>query len=235
MPRPGCYASVRAFALAFAFTTAFTVSLVPVAASAEPAWLDLGPGTIARVDEAPWPVFDEPEAALTASAVSLERDFTADLARPNDVLYEPVGARVRVLRVLPGKGIAYVRALAAPWTAYAPVDRLFPEVPPGTLLRVAGGFAGYADFFPRLGTPLRHAGGLATGTEVSVLGMGAAPYDPESSDLVRLDVRVLTGSERGRTGWVAAGFTGLPLDRVPATADRASKACSCRILRFDAK
>jgi hypothetical protein len=220
---------------AFAFAAALACLLAPLAASADPAWLSLGPGVIARVDEAPWPVFDEPEAALTASAASLERDFTADLARPNDVLYEPIGVRVRVLRVLPGKGIAFVRALAAPWAAYAPVDRLFPEVPAGTLLRIAGGFAGFADFFPRLDTPLRHAGGLATGTDVTVLGMGAAPYDPESSDLVRLDVRVLSGTERGRTGWVAAGFAGVPLDHVPATADRASKACSCRILRFDAK
>jgi len=222
-------------AFSFAFAVALASSLVPRGAAADPAWLFLGPGTVARVDEAPWPVFDEPEAALTASAVSLERDFTADLARPNDVLFEPIGVRVRVVRVLPGKGIALVRGLAAPWTAYAPVDRLFPEVPAGTLLRIAGGFAGFADFFPRLNAPLRHAGGLATGTDVTVLGMGAAPYDPESSDLVRLDVRVLSGTERGRTGWVAAGFTGIPLDRVPATADRASKACGCRLLRFDAK
>lgn len=220
---------------AFALAAALAGSLVPLAAAADPAWLVLGPGTIARVDEAPWPVFDEPEAALTASAVSLERDFTADLARPNDVLYEPVGVRVRVVRVLPGKGIAFVHALAAPWAAYAPVDRLFPEVPIGTLLRIAGGFAGFADFFPRLHSPLQHADGLATGTDVSVLGMGAAPYDPESSDLVRIDVRVLSGTERGRTGWVAAGFTGIPLGHVPANADRTARACGCRVLRFDAK
>jgi hypothetical protein len=226
---------MRAPRRAFALAAALASPLVPRAAAADPAWLSLGPGTIARVDEAPWPVFDEPEAALTASAVSLERDFTADLARPNDVLYEPVGVRVRVVRVLPGKGIAFVRALGAPWAAYAPVDRLFPEVPTGTLLRIAGGFAGFADFFPRLNTPLRHAGGLATGTDVSVLGMDAAPYDPESSDLVRIDVRVLGGPERGRTGWVAAGFTGVPVGHVPASADRASQACRCRIVRFNAK
>jgi len=195
--------------------------------------LRLAAGTAARVDIAPWPGYDEPEAALAASAASLERDFSADLARPNDVFYEPIGVRVRIVRALAGGRIALVRGMAADWVAYAPLDRLVPEVPPGTRLRVAGGFGGFADFLPALDAPQAQARELATGTGLVALGMGAATVAAGDSDLVRVEVRVLTGPERGRTGWIPAAFTGIPLARPPAQSEEAVRACLCRLVRFE--
>jgi hypothetical protein len=199
-----------------------------------PAWLALRPGTLARVDTAPWPTFDEPEAALTHAARSLARDFSDDFARPDDIVYEPVGVRVRIVRVLPGARVALVRGLGAAWQAYAPVDRMLPEVPRGTVLRAAGGFAGSADFYPALDSPEPLPAGIATRATVVVLGMGAAPYSTQSADLVRVNVRVRSGSLRGRVGWIPVAYTGLPVTAVPAQAENAAKACVCRILRFEA-
>ena len=187
------------------------------------------------MDVAPWPVFDEPEAALTASAASLDRNFSDDLARPNDVVYEPVGVRVRIVRLERDGNVAFVRAVGATWEGYAPVDRLVPEVPPGTKLRAAGGFGGFADFFRDLRTPESDAQRIATGTGLVVLGMAAAPYDPGNGDLVRLSVRVTSGSLSGRTGWIAAAYTGIPLGHVPATTDVAAEVCVCRIVRFEGR
>ena len=207
---------------------------VAASGSPIPAWLALRPGTAARVDEAPWPDDDEPEAALTESADSLHRDFSADFARPGDVVYEPIGVRVRIVRVLPGARIALVRPVAGTWRAYAPVDRIVPEIPAGTRLRAAGGFAGYADFYEELATPKSLARPVATGTPLEALAMAAAPHDPASGDLVRVRVRVLAGPERGRTGWITAGYTGLAVPAVARTETEDAKACSCRIVRFEA-
>lgn len=175
---------------------------------------------------------DEPEAGLTASPESLDRDFTADLARPNDIVYEPVGVRVRIERVLAGGRIALVRGVGAAWHAYALVERTYPEVPPGTPLRAAGGFAGFAAFYPRLGSRQSEAGEIATGTALTALGMGAAPFDPLTSDLVRVHVVVRSGPDRGKTGWIPVGYTGIPVTAVPPEAENAAKACGCRIVRF---
>jgi hypothetical protein len=190
----------------------------------------LAPGVEARVDLAPWPTFDEPEAALASAPDSLARDFSADLARPNDVVYEPVGVRVRVLRVLAGGRIALVRGIAGDWRAYAPVERLIPEIPPGTRLRAAGGFAGFADLYPTLVG--RDTEPVATGSPLVALDMGTATFDRNVADFVRVRVRVLGGAARGRTGWIPAAFTG-----IPATAaveeETAAKACACRLVRFE--
>ncbi len=209
-----------------------TASAEQPGAAPGPGWLRLAAGTAARVDIAPWRAYDEPEAALAASAASVEGDFSADLARPNDVFFEPIGVRVRILRVLAGGRIALVRGLTGGWVAYAPLDRLVPEVPPGTRLRVAGGFGGFADFLPALDATGAQARELATGTELLSLGMGAATIAGGDSDLVRVEVRVLTGPQRGRTGWIPAAFTGIPLARPPAQSEEAVRACLCRLVRF---
>jgi hypothetical protein len=230
----------RIIAFSIAFETlagGATAAAEQPGTSTAPRWLRLAAGTAARVDVAPWPVYDEPEAALTASAASLERDFSADLARPNDVVYQPIGVRVRLVRVLAGNRIALVRgtAGAGDWVAYAPLDRVVPEVPAGTRLRVAGGFGGFAEFLPALDTPEAQARELATGTALVALGMGAATIAGGDSDLVRVNVRVLAGPERGQTGWIPAAFTGIPLARPPAHSEEAVRACLCRLVRFGAE
>ncbi len=201
-------------------------------AEALPRWLTARPGTTARVDIAPWLDSDEPEAALTASPASLGRDFSADASRPPDIVYEPVGVRVRIERVLAGR-IVRVRGIDAPWVAYAPLARLVPEIPAGTRLRTAGGFGGFADFYPTLPTPQRAAQQLATGTPLVALGMDAAPYDPGTSDLVRVRVRIAAGERRGTVGWLPVGYTGLPAAATPKTASVAEHACRCRLAAFD--
>ncbi len=194
-----------------------------------PAWLTLQSGTLVRVDSAPWFDSDEPEAALTASARSLRQDFSADGTRPDDVVYEPVGARARVLRVEAG-GIALLRGTDRRWTAYAPIARLVPDVPRGTTLVVAGGFGGFADFYPSLTTPEATAARLPTGTRVVTLRMGVAPADPGTSNRVRIEVAVV--ARRNRSGWLEAFYTGLPDAAAPGKASNAEQACSCRILSF---
>lgn len=197
-----------------------------------PGWMTLVAGSSARVDIAPWLVSDEPEAALTESAASIARDFTAHAERPGDVLFEPIGVRVRIVRVLAGGRVAYVRGRDATFRGYALVSRLVPEIPPGTMLRAAGGFQGFSDFFPTIATPYREALRLETGSALLALAMGAGPYDPDTADLVRVRVRVLSGGLRGRTGWVAVAYTGLPWVHPPPTAAVAERACGCRIVEF---
>jgi len=196
-----------------------------------PPWLNARAGVLARVDEAPWFDSDEPEAALTASASSLHRDFSTHPERPADIVYRPIGVEVRIVAVL-GGGVAQVRGSPNGWTAYTLLDRLVPDIPAGTTLRVAGGFGGFADFFPALTTPERKAERIATGSNLEALANAAAPYDPDASDLVRVQVRVLGGPQRGRVGWLATSYTGLPADRVPSTASVTERACTCRLIRF---
>ncbi len=203
-----------------------------VAKNATPAWLALRPGTLARVDIAPWLYSDEPEAALTESAASIARDFSKHAERPEDVVYQPIGARVSVVRVLPGGRIVRVRGRDARFEAYTLVARLVPDVPPGTPLRAAGGFQGFSDFFATAATPYKAATRLETGSALVALGMGAGPYDPDTSDLVRVHVRVVSGALRGRTGWVAVVYTGLPVARLSPSAAIAEQACTCRIVEF---
>jgi hypothetical protein len=206
-----------------------------MAATSEPtpAWLTLRPGTIARVDIAPWEDADEPEATLTSGAASLAQNFSDDATRPDDILYQPVGVRVRIVRADSGGRTVLVHGIDRRFEGFTLPARLVPEVPAGTVLVVAGGFGGFADFYPRLDTPEQRAERVATGSPLAVLGTGVAPYDPDSSDLVRVRVRVLGGALRGRVGWVAVAYTGLPATRLPGSADVAEKACMCRLVRFD--
>ncbi len=204
------------------------------AASAVPNWLQLQPGTLARVDIAPWRVDDEPEAALTETAASMEHDFTSDASRPPDIVFRPVGTPVRIVRVLEGGTVALVHSVGAglPWEAYTRIDRLAPEVPRGTPLIAAGGFEGFSDFYPSLATPEHAADRLPTRSKMIAIGMGAAAYDPDSADLVRVHVRVVSGALAGRTGWVPVSYTGLPAD-ASAMASQPEKTCSCRVVTFD--
>jgi len=197
-----------------------------------PAWLTPAHDTKARVDVAPWVTSDEPEAALTQSIASAARDYGADAGRPADIVYQPIGVRVRIVRVLVGRSIALVRGIDVPWQAYAPLDRLVPEVPRGTKLTVAGGFGGSADFYAQLAPDGKSPLQVLTGTHVSALQTGVAPFDPGNSDLVRIHVHVLSGSLRGDTGWIAVAYTGLPLKRVARSAGITAKACSCRLVHF---
>jgi hypothetical protein len=206
----------------------------PGAASAapRPAWLSLEAGTVARVDIAPWLVSDEPEAALTESARSLERNFSDDASRPGDVIYRAIGVRVRVVALGRDGRTAHVRGIGDRFEAFAPIERLIPEIPTGTVLVAAGGFGGFSDFYPTLATPEKQADRIATGSRLVALGMGVAPYDPDSADLVRVRVRALDGNLRGRTGWLAVGYTGLPVTGRVTSSDVAEKACNCRLVVF---
>ena len=206
---------------------------VPAGAAPRPPWLVLRPGTVVRVGIAPWNAAGEPEAGLTQSAASLRVDFTATGARPGDVVYEPVGVRARVVRIAAG-GIVLVHGIGSRWQAFALVDRLVPEVPPGTHLRVAGGFGGFADFYPALDTPHRSAQQIATGTQLVALALRVAPYDADTADLVRVLVRVVAGPSKAREGYVAVGYTGLFARRLSANASPSDRACSCLALTFDA-
>jgi|GEM_PF-1926707 len=224
---------VRTSLAALAFVAILPFAANAGAAQTVPAWLAPRPGTLARVDIAPWFDSDEPEAALTGSVASSARDFTIDALRPMDVRYEPVGALVRIERVFPRSGVAAVRGVRSPWRAFARIARLVPVVPRGTTLVAAGGFGGFADFYPALSTKQPRAGRVATGSRLVVLGNGVAPYDPDSPDLVRLRVRVASGDLRGRVGWVAAAYTGLPLARPRPDASSAERACRCRLVQFE--
>jgi hypothetical protein len=212
---------------------ASTAGGTPVRAGTTPPWLALRIGTIARVDIAPWDDADEPEAALTASAASVARNFSDDATRPDDILYQPVGVRVRIVRLDPSGRTVLVHGFDARFQGYTLVARLIPEIPAGTTLVAAGGFAGFADFYPKLDTPEKRAERVATGSRLSALEISVAPYDPDSADLVRVRVLVLDGSLRGRTGWVAVAYTGVPQTRVPVSADVAEKACHCRLVQFE--
>ena len=195
-----------------------------------PAWLTLRPGTVARVDVAPWPSDDGPEAAVAASARSIEHYGGDELVRPDDVVHEPVGVRVIVVRLL-ARRIALVRGVEGHWTAYTRIERLIPEIPAGTPLLVAGGFEGFADFFPSLETPSSGAGRIETGARLVGLKLGIAPLDQQSSALVRVKVLVRSGSRSGQVGWLQVGYTGLPHPpRQPAS--NAERVCRCRIVQF---
>lgn len=198
-----------------------------------PAWLAMRAGTFARVEAAPWYDSDEPEATLTASAKSLERDFSSNASRPEDIVYEPIGIRVRIVRVLGNGRVALVRGVGTNFSAYALRSRLAPEVPAGAHLRVAGGFGGFADFFATLDTPLGSADRVATGSDLVALGNGVARYETDNPDIVRVHVRVLSGELTGHSGWVATPYLGLPADNLPAGAPAADKACACRLIEFD--
>jgi hypothetical protein len=206
---------------------------VPRAASADPrpAWLTARPGTPARVEIAPWYVSDEPEAALTGSSSSLMRDFTADATRPEDVVYEPIGVRVRVVRLVDAGRVALVHGAGARWQAFAPLDRLVPEIPAGTKLRVAGGFGGFAEFYPALATKPERALQIATGTDLLALQIGVAPYDRALAIFVRVHVRVTSGELRGRSGWIGTNYVGVA-DEVSADAPMTEKVCRCVLVQF---
>jgi len=224
-----------ALAAIAAAAVAFATEHGPLAAAPGlPAWLAARPGTLALVDQAPWYDSDEPEAALTASAASLKRDFSTDPARPDDVVYRPIGVRVRIARLVGGSHLALVYGIterAERWTAYAPLDRLVPEIPPGTILRAAGGFGGFADFYPALDSRQEQAARIATGSQLVALGVGVAPFDPDSPDLVRVHVRVLSGRRKGSSGWIGAAYTGIPAGPGAVTS-APERACGCRLAAF---
>jgi hypothetical protein len=212
----------------------FAVSSLPAAAPAttRPAWLTARAGVRARVDVAPWFVSDEPEAALTAHASSLQRDFTGDATRPEDVVYEPIGVRVRFVRRAGNGRLALVRGTNGDWEAFAPLGRLVPEIPPGTGLRVAGGFGGFADFYPTLATRPGSALEIATGTDLTAIAIGVAPYDSALPEFVRVRVRVMSGPMKDRTGWIGTSYVGVPATALPAEASVAETACRCVLVRF---
>jgi hypothetical protein len=220
--------SIAALALALC---ALAASRAPGSAATRPAWLSPDAGTTARVDIAPWLVSDEPEAALTESAQSLERNFSDDATRPIDVVYRPIGVRVRIVHLDRDGRTALVHGIGDRFQAYAPIERLVPEIPSGTVLVAAGGFGGFADFYPTLQTPEKRAGRIATGTRLLALETGVAPYDPDSADLVRVRVRALDGDQRGSVGWISVSYTGLPGAR-GASSDVAERACGCRLVQF---
>jgi hypothetical protein len=203
-----------------------------VRADPRPAWLAARPGTLARVEVAPWFVSDEPEAALTESARSVLRDFTADATRPEDVVYEPIGVRVRVVRLAGNGRVALVRGVGARWQAFAPLDRLVPEIPPGTKLRVAGGFGGFAEFYPALATPQDRALQIATATDLLALRTGVAPFDRAVPEFVRVAVRVTSGVLRGRTGWIGTNYVGAAAAEISQDAPVPEQVCTCLLVQF---
>ncbi len=201
------------------------------ARAALPPWLALRPGTLARVDAAPWLDADEPEAALTESAASLARDFGSDASRPSDVAYAPIGTLVRVVGFA-SANVARVRIVGARGDAFAPIDRLAPQIPPGTRLRAAGGFGGAADFFPSLaaGAIPRE---IATGTSLVALGTGVANFDANAGDFVRTRVRIDAGPLRGSSGWIVVKYVGVPSRERSSGNALVERACDCRLAIFE--
>jgi len=171
---------------------------------------------------------------LTEGPASALRDFTADASRPEDVVYEPIGVRVRLVRLAANGRIALVHGVGARWQAFAPLDRLVPEIPAGAKLRVAGGFGGFAEFYPALNTPRDRALHIATGSDVLALQTGVAPYDYRAQpEFVRVRVRVGSGDLRGRTGWIGTAYVGAAASRIPPDAPTTEKVCSCLLVQFD--
>lgn len=217
---------------ALLLSVAFALGGVSEAVAREPSapgWLTLAPGTIVRVDLAPWSSA-APEAALAASVRSIEKYGGDEVAEPEDVVREPVGVRAVVARLI-GKRVALVRGLFGRWKAYARVERLIPEVPPGTLLVVAGGFEGFADIYPSLSSPAHSARHIETGTRLVAINLGVGRFDPQASALVRVGVRIVSGKARGHFGWLDVAYTGVPMPhgRLGSSAERA---CTCRIVAF---
>jgi len=212
------------------FFALFFGSLGAAGAAGEPPWLFLRPGQTALVGAAPWPMDQQPEAALTGSAQSASVSPDDYTRRPDDALGQPIGLRVVIEAVYLGN-VARVQPVGATWDAFTRLDQLIPEVPPGTQLVVAGGFGNYADFFRDLSTPAAQAEEIPTGTSVVALGLGIAPYDPDGADYVRVKVLVQGGPMRGRSGWIAVNFTGIP-DPSGAPVSTTERACRCRLLEF---
>jgi hypothetical protein len=61
--------------------------------------------------------------------------------------------------------------------------------------------------------------------------MGVARYDPDGSDFVRTKVVVQSGPLKGRAGWIAVTFTGIP-DPNGSPSSTAERACRCRLVEF---
>jgi len=203
-----------------------------LAAAAVPPWLEPRPGRFAYAAEAPWPMDDRPEAALTFSLRSARPEPEDQTKRPSDAVGAPIGTKVRFAGMA-SAAVALLRVPGFRGIAYARLDRLVPLVPAGTKLVVAGGFGNDAPFYAAQDVPLDQAWSLPTGVHVTALGMGVAPYDPDGSDFVRIRVHVDSGARMGETGWIPAVFAGLsrPHARPGSTAERA---CGCRILDFRA-
>jgi hypothetical protein len=212
---------------AFALALLLTISIAR--ADVTTAWLQAIPGQTALVGAAPWPMTD-PEAALTSTEPSAAVNPDDSSTRPADAIHQPIGLRVTIEQVYLD-GVALVRPEGAAWTAYTRLDQLVPEVPAGTRLVVAGGFGNAAAFYPKLDTPQAGVEEIATGTAIVVLGMGIAPYDPDGTGFVRVKVVVESAPQRGRTGWIPVGFTGLP-DPAGTPGWTAERACRCRLLEF---
>jgi hypothetical protein len=217
-----------------AASAALAAACAPAGAVASPGgippWLAVRPGRMALVAEAPWPMGDEPEAALTGSFRSSRIAPDDQAARPKDAVGAAIGIAVAIERLVSPE-VARVRPVGEYPPAYVRLDRLVPEVPAGTRLVVAGGFGNEAAFYAKLEAPVEKAGSLATGTPLTALGMGTAPYDPDGSDFVRIRVLVRGGAFRGRHGWLPAAYAGLPRPGGPF-ASTAERACRCRILEF---
>ncbi len=212
-------------------SAALGLGLVSIPASAQtPGWLTLEPGQIARVGAAPWPVGDAPEAALSGSEDTAKVAAEDYATRPADAIHESIGVRVTIERIYNDK-VVRVRLDGVAWTAYTRIDRLVPEIPPGTRLVVSGGFGNYADFYPALDTPAAQAKHVATGTPLVALEVGIARYDPQSSDFVRVRVTVRGGPLKGRTGWIPVPYTGVPAPNGNPSST-AERACRCRLVEF---
>jgi hypothetical protein len=187
-------------------------------------------GRFAYVAEAPWPLDDHPEAALTYSLRTAKPDPDDQPTRPDDAVGAPIGIRAEFL-ALATPAVARLRVDGVTREAFARLDRLVPPVPPGTHLVVAGGFGNEAPLYPKLDTPLKRADSLPTGTHLVALDTAVATYDPEGADFIRIEVRITSGPKHGRTGWLPALYAGLnrPGERPGSTAE---KACRCRLLEF---
>jgi len=201
-----------------------------LAAGALPPWLVAAPGCRAYVAEAPWPTGGRPEAAATFSARTAGPNPDDQTRRPADAAGAPIGVLATILGPA-SAGVARLRLPGIERIAFARYDRLLPVVPAGTALVVAGGFSGEARFFAHLDPRGEHVALLPTGTPLVALGMGIAPYDPDASDFVRVQVRIAGGPWHGRTGWVAAAYAGLSRPHGDP-ASSAERACRCRILGF---
>lgn len=192
-----------------------------------PRWLILRPGVAAMVDVAPWD--DDKHAALAAQSRDYKpyADGYGPPERPRSAMLYPIGTRVTVVAVY-GK-IVKVRTMRGR-IAFTASGRLVPIVPPNTELRAAGGYDDYAHFYPTLSTTEERADHLPSGSHLVSLGMAVGKPEPYHKDIVRVRVRVTSGTFAGRIGWILPGGTGIPT--APVNGIEVNGACGCYPVLF---
>lgn len=169
----------------------------------KPAWLRLRRGTRVLVEVAPWPGAG---AALVARLSDLERyeEVNAQIRRPPSATLIPTGSSVIFDGIVEKIGRTSIAQVHKPGTKpplFTMLSRLRPMIPSGTEGFVAGGFGGYETVYESLTAPIDHGQHVAKQSRVRV-GHRVIAAQPESSTLIWYTVSVLSGPDRGTTGYL---------------------------------